>query len=102
MSGVSVYLIGGGDTFLGGSNPSLVTKRNDAVIGGAGDDCVAGGAGNDGILGGSPTDRQAWFSCEAPLSCAVLSGSASGGRAKRPFHQMSYWPRLQGNAQCLA
>jgi hypothetical protein len=102
MSGVSVYLIGGGDAFLGGSNPSLVTTRNDAVIGGAGDDCVAGGAGNDGILGGSRTDRQPWFSCEAPLSCAVLSGSASGGRAKRPFHQMSYRPRLQGNAQCLA
>ncbi|MCA3303546.1 MAG: hypothetical protein ING03_07390 [Roseomonas sp.] len=102
MSGESVNLIGRGDTFLGGSNPSLVTKRNDAVIGGASDDCVAGGVGNDGILGGCRTDRQAWFSCEAPLSCAVLSGSASGGRTKRPFHQMSYWPRLQGHAQCLA
>jgi hypothetical protein len=102
MSGVSVNLIGRGDTFLGGSNPSLVTKRNDAVIGGASDDSVAGGVDNDGILGGSSTNRQAWFSCEAPLSCAVLSGSASGGRTKLPFHQMSYWPRLQGNAQCLA
>jgi Ca2+-binding RTX toxin-like protein len=102
MSGVSVYLIGGGDTFLGGSNPSVANTRNAAVIGGAGADCVAGGVGNDGILGGSSTNRQAWFSCEAPLSCAVLSGSASGGRAKLPFHQMSYWPRLQGNAQCLA
>jgi len=102
MSGVSVNLIGRGDTFLGGINPSLVTKRNDAGLDGAGDDCVAGGAGNGGILGGSRTDRQAWFSCEAPLSCAVLSGSASDGRAKLPFHQMSSWPRLQGNAQCLA
>ncbi len=102
MSGVSVNLIGRGDTFLGGSNPSLVTKRNDAVIGGASDDSVAGGVGNEDILGGSSTNRQAWFSCEAPLSCAVLSGSASDGRAKLPFHQMSYWPRMQGDAQCLA
>lgn len=102
MSGVSVNLIGRGDTLLGGSNSSLVTKRNDTVIGGASDDSVAGGVGNDGILAGSRTDRQAWFSCEAPLSCAVLTGSASGGRTKLPFHQMSYRPRLQGNAQCLA
>jgi hypothetical protein len=102
MSGVSVYLIGRGDTFLGGSNPSLVKTRNDAVIGGASDDSVAGGVDNDGILGGSGTNRQAWFSCEAPLSCALLTGSALGGRAKLPFHQMSYWPRLQGNAPCLA
>jgi hypothetical protein len=99
VSGFNLTLTDGNDNWPGSG---VNNNNNDSILGLGGNDTIFGGNGSDTLDGGAGSDRQAWFSCEARLSCAVLSGSASGGRAKLPFHQMSYWPRLQGDAQCLA
>jgi len=99
VSGFNLTLTNGNDNWPGSG---VNNNKHDSILGLGGNDTIFGGNGSDTLDGGAGSDRQAWFSCEARLSCAVLSGSASGGRTKLPFHQMSYWPRLQGDAQCLA
>lgn len=56
--GVTSYLFGGNDSFVGGSGNDWVTAGdgNDTVTGGLGNDSVVGGLGDDSLTGGDGND----------------------------------------------
>ncbi|MEN9500184.1 MAG: hypothetical protein RIS83_2003, partial [Pseudomonadota bacterium] len=97
MSGVTVSLTAGNETFPGGSYPDnagndsvLGTTGADSILGGNGNDTLDGSAGDDTLLGGDGADWVSYANASSAVSVNLSLGTSSGADGNDSLADVQY------------